>query len=60
MSNRTTKNNNTGALQLVSQILTTIKREIESNTVKAGNLTPKFRQWKDIRTENPNGNLDLK
>ena len=38
---------NIGALQYIRQIQTTIKEEIESNTIIAKTLTPHFNQWID-------------
>ena len=38
---------NTGAPQYVRQMLTAIKREINSNTITVGDLTPHFHQWTD-------------
>ena len=38
---------NIGAPQYIRQILTTIKGEIDSNTIIVGDLTPHFHQWTD-------------
>ena len=38
---------NIGAPQYIRQMLTAIKREINSNTIMVGTLTPHFHQWTD-------------
>ena len=38
---------NIGAPQYIRQMLTTIKEEIDSNTIIVGTLTPHFHQWTD-------------
>ena len=38
---------NIGTPQYIRQMLTAIKREINSNTIKYGTLTPHFHQWTD-------------
>ena len=44
---------NIGAPQYKKQVLTKIKREINSNTVIVGDLTPHLHQW----TDHPNRKL---
>ena len=38
---------NIGAFQYIRQMLTAIKKEINSNTIIAGSLTPHLQQWTD-------------
>ena len=38
---------NIGALKCIRQMITAIKREIDSNTIIAGTLSPPFHQWTD-------------
>ena len=38
---------NIGAPQYIRQMLTAIKGEINSNTIRVGTLTPHFHQWTD-------------
>ena len=38
---------NIGAPQYIRQMLTAIKREINSNTIMVGTLTPHLHQWTD-------------
>ena len=38
---------NLGAPQYIRQMLTAIKGEINSNTIRQGTLTPYFQQWTD-------------
>ena len=44
---------NIGAPKYIRQILTTIKEEIDSNTIIVGALTPHLHQW----TDHPNRKL---
>ena len=52
---------NIGAPQFIRQILTNIKREINSNTIIVGDFNnPTYINGKIIQTENQQGNTDLK